>query len=170
MADQTLARLLSRPRLLGALLALASAAMLGGAFYFQHVEGLQPCPLCVAQRWAHAASLGLGLIVFAFARDCLAPWLLGAVGLVFLAGAGIAGYHVGVEQHWIESSFCGSSDLLADTVEELKALLWETEIVRCDEVAWSLAGISMAGYNLIISIALAVVAFLGAHRARKVPA
>ncbi|MGY8996654.1 MAG: disulfide bond formation protein B, partial [Alphaproteobacteria bacterium] len=76
MADQTLARLLSRPRLLGALLALASAAMLGGAFYFQHVEGLQPCPLCVAQRWAHAASLGLGLIVFAFARDCLAPWLL----------------------------------------------------------------------------------------------
>jgi disulfide bond formation protein DsbB len=170
MADSSITRLLSRPRLLGGLLALASAAMLAGAFYFQHVEGLQPCPLCIAQRWAHAASLALGLIAFAFARDSLAPWLLGAVGLAFVAGAGIAGYHVGVEQHWIESSFCGSSDLLADTVEELKALLWETEIVRCDEIPWSLAGISMAGYNLIISIVLAVVAFMGAHRARKVPA
>lgn len=170
MADSSITRLLSRPRLLGGLLALASAAMLAGAFYFQHVEGLQPCPLCIAQRWAHAASLALGLIAFAFARDSLVPWLLGAVGLAFVAGAGIAGYHVGVEQHWIESSFCGSSDLLADTVEELKALLWETEIVRCDEIPWSLAGISMAGYNLIISIVLAVVAFMGAHRARKVPA
>lgn len=170
MAEQPLARQLSRPRLLGALLALASAAMLGGAFYFQHVEGLQPCPLCIAQRWAHAASLGLGLIAWAFARDSLAPWLLGAVGLAFVAGAGIAGYHVGVEQHWIESSFCGSSDLLADTVEELKALLWETDIARCDEIPWSLAGISMAGYNLVISGVLAVVAFAGAYRARKGPA
>ena len=141
--------------------------MLGGAFYFQHVEGLQPCPLCVAQRWAHGASLVLGLMAFAAGRGRLAVWLLAATGLAFLAGAGIAGYHVGVEQHWIDSAFCGSPDLLADTVEELKALLWETEVVRCDEIPWSLLGISMAGYNFIISLALAVLALVGAGKAWK---
>ena len=167
MAETMIQRLFDRPRALGALLAFASAAMLAGAFYFQHFEGLQPCPLCIAQCWAHAASLVLCLIAAFGASERLAPGLLTMVGLAFLAGAGIAGYHVGVEQHWIESSFCGATDLVGETVEDLKALLWETEIARCDEVAWSLAGISMAGYNLIISLVLAAVALIAARRAMK---
>lgn len=147
------------------LLALASAAMLAGAFWFQYVEGLQPCPLCMAQRWAHAASLGIGLIAGLVAGPRSAPLLLALLGLAFLTGAGIAGYHVGVEQHWFESAFCGSGDVVATTVEDLKALLWETEVARCDEIAWSLLGISMAGYNLIVSVLLALVAFGAARRA-----
>ncbi len=168
MAEQSSSSLLARPRLLGGFLALASASTLGAAFYFQHVEGLQPCPLCVAQRWAHTASLVLGLMALAAGSSRLAAWLLAATGLAFLAGACIAGYHVGVEQHWVESSFCDSPDMLADTVEELKALLWETEIALCDEIPWSLLGISMAGYNLIISLGLALVALAGARKTWKV--
>ena len=152
-------------RRIGLLLACASAAMLGGAFWFQYVEGLAPCPLCLAQRWAHAASLALGLLTALVATRATAPLLLGLAGLAFLAGAGIAGYHVGVEQHWFESAFCGAGDAVAATVEDLKALLWETEVARCDEIAWSLLGISMAGWNLIVSVILALVAFVAARRA-----
>ena len=154
-----------RSRRIGLLLACASAAMLGGAFWFQYVEGLAPCPLCLAQRWAHAASLGLGLLTAVIATRTTAPILLGLAGLAFLAGAGIAGYHVGVEQHWFESAFCGTGDVVARTVEDLKALLWETEVARCDEIPWSLAGISMAGYNAIVSAVLAAVALVAARRA-----
>tara|TARA_B100000676_G_scaffold187353_1_gene184252 strand:+ start:2436 stop:2948 length:513 start_codon:yes stop_codon:yes gene_type:complete len=168
MAMNTLTSVLDRPRLLGVLLAAVSAAMLVGAFYFQHVEGLRPCPLCIAQRWAHAASLALGLIVAVGARGNATTWLTAALGLAFIAGAGIAGYHVAVEQHWIENPFCGANDLVGETVEELKALLWEQEIVRCDEVHWSLLGISMAGYNLIISLAMGILTLIAVRRALKV--
>jgi len=156
---------LARSRRIALLLALASAAMLGGAMWFQFVEGLQPCPLCMAQRWAHAGTLVFGLLIGLFATPRTAPWLLGLLGVGFLAGAGIAGYHVGVEQHWFASAFCGSGDVVAETVEDLKSLLWETEVARCDEIAWSLLGISMAGYNLIISALLGLVALVAARRA-----
>ena len=158
--------LLDRPRLVGLVLALASAAMLAGAFYFQHVEGLQPCPLCVAQRWAHVVCLAIGLILaFGIGGGKLdRPWLA-ALTLAFLGSAGIAAYHVGVEQQWIESAFCGVSGG-ADTIEDLKAQLWETDVVRCDEIPWSLAGISMAGYNLLISLVLAAVALFSLTRPR----
>ncbi|MEM7119739.1 MAG: disulfide bond formation protein B [Pseudomonadota bacterium] len=157
---------LDRPRLIGLLLALASAAMLGGAFYFQHVEGLAPCPLCIAQRWAHAVVLVIGLILAlgVGGKRLGRPWLA-ALTLALLGSAGIAAYHVGVELHWIESAFCGVSDG-ANTIEDLKAQLWETDVVRCDEVPWSLFGISMAGYNLLISLVLAAVALFATVRPR----
>ena len=154
----TLALLVDRPRQVGLVLSAASAAMLLGAFYFQEIEGLQPCPLCIAQRWAHAVSLAIGLLLAlgiggrGFAR----PWLA-ALTLAFLAGAGIAAYHVGVEQQLFDSAFCGVS-AGADSIEALKAELLATEVARCDEIPWSLAGISMAGYNLLISLALAAMA------------
>jgi disulfide bond formation protein DsbB len=160
------AQLLERPRLVGLALAAVSALMLLGAFYFQYVEDLQPCPLCIAQRWAHAAVLAIGLLLAAgiggrrFAR----PWLA-ALCLAALASAGIAAYHVGVEQQLIDSAFCGVSEG-ADTIEALKAELMGTEVARCDEIPWSLAGISMAGYNTLISLAMAAVALAALVRPR----
>jgi len=160
----TVAAVLSRPRLIGLLLAAASAAMLLGAFYFQYVEDLQPCPLCIGQRWAHAASLVIGLVLaLGLGGPRLwRPWLA-ALTLAFLAGAGIAAYHVGVEQKLIESAFCGASES-ADTIEALKAELMATDVARCDEIPWSLFGISMAGYNVIISLVLAAIALAGLVR------
>ena len=158
---------LSSPRPAGGLLAAASAAVVAGAFYFQHVEGLQPCPLCVAQRWAHGASFAAGLAALLAGGRRAAPWLLAATGLAFLAGAAVAGYHVAVERQWLESAFCETAGGAADSVEELEALLMATEPARCDQVPWSLAGLSMAGWNLALSLALAAAALAAARRAAR---
>jgi disulfide bond formation protein DsbB len=154
----TLAR---RPHIWPALTLAASVAMLGGAWAFQLFGGLQPCPLCLYQRWPYwFVIVFAGLAVLAGRR--LAPGALAFFaaisGLVFLAGAGVAAFHVGVEQHWWEGlSTCGGvHNDPSMSIEELKAKLFATPLVRCDDVAWSLFGISMAGYNLIASVILAV--------------
>lgn len=161
--------LLGQSRLIAMLLGAASALMLAAAFWFQHVEGLEPCPLCIAQRWAHGAAFVLAFGTAFLATRRSAPWLLLLVGLAFVAGAGIAAYHVGVEQHWFASAFCGGSGSPATSVEELKAQLMATEVARCDEIAWSLFGLSMAGYNLLVSAALAAIAFAAARAAARKP-
>lgn len=150
-----------RPQTWPALALAASTAMLGGAWAFQIFGGLQPCPLCLYQRWPYWIVIaGAGLALLAGRR--LAPAgraaFAGLCGAVFLAGAGVAGFHVGVEQHWWEGlSTCGSGGLDDPnmSIAELKAKLFATPLVRCDDVPWSLFGISLAGYNLIASLVLA---------------
>ncbi len=137
----------------------ASVAVLGSAFAFQYLGDLQPCVLCVYQRYPYGIAIALGLIAIGHAmvgRRRAEPYLLLACALVFLAGAGIAGFHVGVEQKWWQgSAACGALGPAPDSLEALKAQVLAAPIVRCDEVAWSLFGISMAGYNFLISLALA---------------
>lgn len=152
-------------------LCLVSAAALGSAFYLQHVEGLAPCILCIWQRWPYAAGGALALLAFLLIRQhgrargpdlwAATPLLLSA--LAFAVGAGIAAFHVGVEQTWWDglAECSGAGD--ADTVEGLKAQLLGAPVVRCDEVAWDLYGISLAGYNLLLSLVLAVVSWIGAR-------
>lgn len=140
---------------LAILTSLLGAAMLGGAFAFQHLGGLDPCVLCIYQRWPWVAVIATGLLALAAARNAgLARALLGVAAVAMLAGAGIAGFHVGVEQQWwAGTSECGGVTGQAKTIEELKAQLFATPVTRCDEIAWSLLGISMAGWNLIVSAA-----------------
>ncbi len=143
-------------RLLSVLTAALGAAMLAGAFAFQHLGGLDPCVLCIYQRWPWAAVIVLGLLaaVLSGRGHHYAEALLALAALAMLVGAGIAGFHVGVEQHWwAGTAECGGTTGSARTVEELKAQLMATPVARCDEVAWSLLGVSMAGWNLIISAA-----------------
>ena len=75
---------------------LGSLALLAGALAFQYLGGLAPCPLCIDQRWPHAIAIGLGLLLLAWPKRALAV----LAGLTVLVGAGIAGYHVGIEQGW----------------------------------------------------------------------
>jgi disulfide bond formation protein DsbB len=142
-----------------ALLILASGAILAGAFAFQYLGGLAPCILCWWQRYAHMAAIVLAaLALAASARGSTAlGWLLvAAAGIALLAGAGIAAFHVGVEQHWwAGTAECGSQVGGSGGIEELRARLLAQPIVRCDEIAWSLFGVSMAGYNFLLSLALA---------------
>lgn len=150
------------------LIAGSSLALLAGAFAFQHLGGLAPCVLCIWQRWPHAVAAALavvaGLLTLAGRRGPAPTWLMIAAGGVLLAGAGIAGFHVGVEQHWWEGTAeCGTTGTAA-SVAELKARLLETPVARCDEVAWSLLGISMAGWNLLLSLGLGGLSFLVAQR------
>ncbi|MCY4606999.1 MAG: disulfide bond formation protein B [bacterium] len=146
-----------RPRLLACLLGLASAACLATAFWFQHVAGLEPCPLCIDQRWAHGASI----TVAAVSVVCMAPEraaiMLAALALTFLAGTGIAAWHVMVEWHWVASPGCSIPEFGDMSVDSFLSM----DVVRCDEVAWSMAGVSMAGWNAIVSLMLATVAITG---------
>ena len=151
-------------RTLAAGLLLASAAILGAALAFQYLGGLQPCVLCIWQRYPYAATMALAAGAAALAASGNAPWargLLALCGLVFLAGAGVALFHVGVEQHWwAGTSACAGVVGEAATVEELKRQLLGRAVARCDAIPWSFLGLSMAGWNLLLSLGLAAISFL----------
>jgi disulfide bond formation protein DsbB len=156
------------PRPVLCLLALASAAILGTALASQYWGGLWPCPLCLVQRYPYAGAIVIAGL--AAALPIPEAWRRGALWLLalgFVGGAGIAAYHVGVEQGWIRvPEACAGATNAAKSVAELMALLPDKPAPRCDEIPWSLLGISMAGYNAIASIGLAGIAGLAAHRGK----
>jgi len=131
---------------------LGSLALLLGALAFQYLGGLAPCHLCILQRWPHAAAIALGLLLLAWPRR----WLALAAALAVLVGAGIAAYHVGVEQGWWQGpATCTAPEPGAQSSGDLLDQILATPVVLCDQVAWSLWGISMAGWNAILSLGLA---------------
>lgn len=146
--------------LVASLLLLGSAALLGGALAFQHGAGFRPCVLCIWQRWPHALVIALmGLALAPRMPASVQRVWIGLAALVLSGGAVIAAYHVGVEWGWFAgtASCVGGSASGGDLAAQREALL-NTPIVRCDEVVWSLLGISMAGYNLLFSLALTLYA------------
>jgi disulfide bond formation protein DsbB len=129
-----------------------SAALLAAALGFQYLGGLAPCPLCIWQRWPHAIALALGLALLAWPRRGLAL----AAGLTVLAGAGIGVYHAGIERGWWAGpTTCTAPEPGAVAPDVLLDQILETPVVLCDEIAWSWLGISMAGWNAILSLGLA---------------
>lgn len=140
------------------LAAAGSLALIVGAWGFQML-GFAPCKLCLWQRWPHYAAIGIGAAVL-----ILGPYLLlGLAGaLAALTTAGIGAYHTGVERGWWEgpTSCSGSgNDLASMTGADLLAVDTPVEIVMCDEVAWSLFGLSMASWNVIASLIIAQIWF-----------
>ena len=132
---------------------LGSAGLLGGAFVFQYLGGMPPCQLCLWQRWPHAAAILIGLLALATGWRGLA-W---AGALAALATAGIGVFHVGVEQLWWEGLATCTAGLIsgisaADLLDPSKDV---AQVVRCDDIVWSMLGISMAGWNAILSLGLA---------------
>jgi disulfide bond formation protein DsbB len=152
--------MLDRDRPIWPLLTLfASAAMLAAAhLYFQRYLGLAPCPLCLDQRNWHWGVVGVSLAAVLVTR--LRPdwmrWTILAIGLVLLGSAAMGAYHVAVEQHWVIAQCDARIDM--DDIRPLE--FNETiEAPRCDEIAWQWLGISMAGYNAIVSLVLALASF-----------
>ena len=161
-----------RPRLLPAAIAAAGFGALALAFASQVWGGLDPCVLCIYQRYAHGAAGGLGLIALALAaRPRVRRLLVGLAGLVFLAGAAIALFHVGVEQHWWRgTAACHAPAFDPDlTLEELREQMLGTRFVPCDVVRWALFGISMAGYNFLFSLGLGGILLWAAGRTGAAP-
>ena len=146
-------------RTAGFLLAGISAAALVAAFIAQFVFGLEPCVLCIYQRIPFAVVFMLGLFL-SFAPAAYPRWVLALSGLTFLAGAAIAGFHTGVEYHWWEGTNSCGINLEGKSFEEIKEQIMNAPRARCDEVAWSLFGISMAGYNALMSFALSLFTFV----------
>ena len=145
--------LIDKPWLPAAALVAVSGAMVLTAFLFEHIGGLAPCELCWYQRYAHMAALTGALSGLYFNRQAsVSVPLLMAAAAAILVGAAIAGYQVGVEQSWWESS-C-AAPIKGDNIEELRASLLAAPNVRCDEIAWSLWQISMAGWNALLSLVL----------------
>jgi len=158
--------LIDRPWAAPALILAASAAALAFAFTAQYGFGLEPCVLCLYQRWPFAIAVLLGGLGLALAATGRSPaWVLALAGAVFLANAGLAFYHVGVEQHWWQGTAeCTAEIGRARSLAELKAQVLAAPLVRCDEVAWSLFGLSMAAWNVALSAALALFSLVAAGR------
>jgi disulfide bond formation protein DsbB len=108
------------------------------------------------QRWPWAAAIIISLIAITVGSRSTLPWVALLLVAVFAVGSVLAFYHVGVEKHWFAGpNACTGVATAADTVEALKARILGQMPVRCDEPAWSLWGISLAGWNLLASLVMA---------------
>lgn len=152
---------LSRPTFI-ILAGLGSAAMMLGALGFQYIGEMPPCKLCYWQRYPHIAAIVIALIALAIPGR-LWP-LLGALAALTTAGIGI--YHTGVERKfWEGPASCSSASMEGLGVDALLDQIRNTPVVRCDEVAWEMLGLSMPSWNALASLALALV-WLAAARSR----
>jgi disulfide bond formation protein DsbB len=151
-----------------ALVLLASAAVLGAALASQYWGGLAPCELCLIQRWPWGIAIVISFVATMVGSRPALRWVALLLAVVFAAGCGLAFYHVGVERHWFAGpSACSGAATAADTLEALKAQILHQQPVRCDEVAWSFWGISLAGWNFIASVIMlgcCIAAFLQARK------
>jgi disulfide bond formation protein DsbB len=149
-----------------------STATILGAWYFQYVLKLPPCPLCLEERLPYHIVIPLSLLL-AIAAIVRAPHKLIVVGFLaivaaMLCSAALGAYHAGVEWRWWPGPTDCSGPITDFTTKPLLDQLRSIRVVRCDEAAWRFLGLSLAGYNVLISLALAVIAALGlvAHKER----
>lgn len=161
-------RLLGDGRLAALELALLSTALLATVYYFEYVLKILPCELCFWQRKPHFAIIPLGLLAFALKNHKLRAGLLVLIALAALGNMGISIFHVGVEHKWWPGlAGCSAPTAVATTLEEARNLIFNSTVVPCDQPGWVFLGISMAGWNGLISLGMAVWASLGAYRSRK---
>ena len=149
-----------------ALMLLGSLAALAVAFASQYLGGLLPCQLCIWQRWAYGAVILLAVLTFALPTR-LRPAGASLAALAVLAVAGIALFHVGVEQHWWKGlASCSSTVNANQSLTDLENQLMATPVIPCDRPAWTMFGVSMAGYNFAYATALGLFGLLAAVRSR----
>ncbi len=150
-------------------LALAiPAVLLAGAYGSQYLGGLHPCEMCYWQRWAHFAALAFALLSLAMQRSAdkgrSFVWL---AALAILVSGAIGGYHAGVEAGVFEGFTQCTSAAVGGSDAELLGQILAAPIIRCDEVQFRFVGISMAGWNAILSVGFAlVIAWLSLRRPR----
>ena len=135
---------------------LIPSGLLGGAMFSQYVGGLYPCEMCYWQRWPHAAAILLAIGAYLSASNPARSRLLVTLAAVAVAISGAIGvFHAGVEIGWWE----GITQCTATGATSLQDIM-NVPLVRCDQVQWEFLGISMAGWNAIISLmgAAAIVA------------
>jgi len=151
----------------------APLAILSAAWAFQYGFGYPPCELCLYQRYPYMAVAALGAIAFftkkhpSLGTHRTARGFLVLIAFLMLLDAGIALDHVGVEQAWWQGpGVCTPSFDGAMTYEELRDAILSAPPVRCDVPAWTLFGISMAGYNFLLALALAAFGIYAFKRTR----
>ena len=158
-----------QPAWLAGFLGAASALMLAAAAVFEHGFGLAPCLMCLWQRWPHRLAVALAVLVLVASRlgggGAVQRPLLGLMAASMLAGAGIAFWHAGVEFGWFAGpTACGGAVPLSGDPSAVLDSLLATPAIRCDKVPWSFLGLSMAGWNGLISLTMAGLACYGLLR------
>lgn len=152
--------MLQIPRPIVWVLTLLSASALAAALTSQYQFGLEPCHLCIYQRVPYAVVIALGVLSLVINPRAI----LALMGICFLIGAGIAGFHAGVEYGlWKGTEACGLQLDFSD-LNALRDQIMNAPKARCDEPAWSMFGISMAGYNFFYSLTLAIIALSAARK------
>jgi len=155
------------PRAAAAALLVIALATIAGFFFFQYVLGYPPCPLCLEQRIPYYFSAPLAALLwlgagYGAARKVLMLGFL-AIAAAMLWDAGLAAYHAGVEwKFWPGPTDCSGPINAIGSTGDLMKSLQSIRVVRCDEAAWRLFGISLPGYNVLVSLVMVAVAAWGA--------
>ncbi|HEX3969993.1 MAG TPA: disulfide bond formation protein B [Stellaceae bacterium] len=145
---------------------VASAAIVGTALGSQYLGKLDPCELCLLERWPYYIAIVVSAFGFA-AGGYAAPrrYAMWLIVLLFVVSTGLGAYHVAVEQHWVAGpTACTGGIGGASSPDQLLKMLQARQPVQCDVVQWSIFGISLAGLNFIASIVLTVLAFIMVRR------
>ncbi len=155
------------------LAALGAFATIAGAWWFELIVGLEPCPLCLEQRLPFYTGVPIAVVAFVLARSgCArsAGILLAVFALIMVYGAGLGLYHSGIEwEWWAGPAACSGGGEIPSDAGSLLESLSQVRVPSCDEAPWRLFGLSLAGYNVLLSIALALIATSGAIRALRPP-
>jgi len=152
--------------------AVVAVATIAGAWFFELALDIRPCPLCLEQRYAYYLSIPLAVLV-AIAANRNAPRGVLVAGLVILtlaalANAVLGGYHAGVEwQFWQGPTGCSGPVVDLGKAGSLFERLDTVKVIRCDEVQWRFLGLSLAGYNVLISLLMAAIAGWGAGKTAR---
>jgi disulfide bond formation protein DsbB len=156
-----------RPEHAAILIAAIGAMAIGGFFFFQYGMGLAPCPLCLEQRIAYYISVPLAVLLWlgtghGAARKVIFIGFL-AIMIVMLWNSGLAAYHAGIEwKLWPGPQDCTGPIDKFGTVKDMVKQLQKISLVRCDVAAWRFLGLSLAGWDVPLSLGLACVAAWGA--------
>jgi len=160
------------PLVAAAIVVVVGFATIGGFFFFQYVAGYQPCPLCLEERLAYYAAVPLAALLWLGAGHGVSRKVL-LLGFLVIAGimlwnTGLAGYHAGVEwKFWPGPQDC--SGPINSFGDNLLKSLQSISLVRCDQAAFRFLGLSLAGYDALLSLGLALVALWGAKGAYARP-
>lgn len=158
------------PLTAAALVAGVGLATMGGFFFFQYVLGHPPCPLCLEQRDAYYVSVPLAALLWLGGSYGTSKKVLIAgfavIAAVMLWNSGLAAYHAGIEwKFWPGPQDCSGPINNIGTTQDMLKQLGNISLVRCDEAAWRFLGLSLAGWDVLVSLGLAMVALWGAKAA-----
>jgi disulfide bond formation protein DsbB len=155
------------PLAAAAIVAVVGTLTICAFFFFQYVLGYPPCPLCLDQRNAFYASVPLAALLWlgagygASSRVMIAGFAV--ITAIMLWNAGLSAYHAGVEwKFWPGPADCSGPINSLGSASDMLKRLQDIRIVRCDEAAWRFLGISLAGYDVLVSLFIAIVAAWGA--------
>lgn len=151
---------MDRLTLARAIALLTPVLLMAGALGSQYIGGLYPCEMCHWQRWPHYAAIPLALLAILLRGQGAGRPLLALAALAILTSGAIGAFHAGVEYGWWEGlTSCSRIAGAGNGVEDMLRSVMTAPVIRCDQAQWTLAGISLAGFNAVFSIGAALTIF-----------